>query len=53
MGSRDRRDIKATKKNKIQVFNIADYSYNADLPCGDGVVFSTYKSLTMSKTVVR
>eukprot|EP00752_Nemacystus_decipiens_P001612 g1572.t1 len=48
---RDLKDIKATKKNKIDVFNVSDYSYNADLPCGDGVLFSTYKSLTMSKRV--
>ena len=42
------RDLKAGKKNKIQVYNISDMSYNEDFGIDDGVIFSTYKSLTMS-----
>lgn len=44
------RDIKAGKK--IKVYNIADFNYN-DLEVGDGVIFSTYKSLTMRNAQVR
>ncbi|CAN0374740.1 unnamed protein product, partial [Laminaria digitata] len=34
--------------NRIKVYNISDFGYSKDLDIGDGVIFSTYKSLTMS-----
>ncbi|CAN0189134.1 unnamed protein product, partial [Ectocarpus fasciculatus] len=44
---RDLKDIKPGRKNRPKVYNLSDLDYDENLTVGDGVIFSTYKSLTL------
>ncbi|CAN0211171.1 unnamed protein product, partial [Ectocarpus sp. 4 AP-2014] len=44
---RDLKDIKPGKKNRPKVYNLSDLAYDENLSVGDGVIFCTYKSLTL------